>query len=108
MKEEYAGAPVGFSVVCPAFIADAGMYARGVEETGARASALLGTSAPEKVGEAVIDAIRRGRPEVIVSSRPLRPLLALGAISPRLLERAVARAGLMVIWRKFAKGRGRL
>lgn len=104
LRSEYAGEPVGFSAVSPGFVADDGMYGR-MQAEGLRASALAGESRPEKVGAAVVSAIRSDRPDVIVNPRPMRPLLAIGELAPRLVERLVRRAGVDDLFRAIADRR---
>jgi short-subunit dehydrogenase len=106
LRLEYADAPVGFSVVCPGFISDAGMYARAATESGASAPSTVGTAPPEKVARAVVRAIKRDLPEVIVNSRPVKPLLALSAISPRLGEGMSRRIGVREMFRAWAETLG--
>jgi hypothetical protein len=70
-------------VVCPGFV-EAGIYARLKAQTGHAAPALLGACKPERVAQAVIRAIRRDRPEIIINRYPVRPFLALAVLSPTL------------------------
>ncbi|HET7767212.1 MAG TPA: SDR family oxidoreductase [Chloroflexota bacterium] len=56
------------------------------------------------VARAVVRAIKLDLPEVIVSRRPLRPLLAAAMLSPTLAERAVERLGLHRLIRDAARG----
>jgi short-subunit dehydrogenase len=83
LRAEYRDTPVGFSVVCPGFIRNEGLYARH-EADGAVAPRLAGRTTPEKVANAVVQAIVHDRPEVIVNSQPLRPLVLLFTLFPRL------------------------
>jgi len=83
------GSRVSASVVCPGYVRDAGMFADTSREHGVTAPASAGTSSPADVARAAIRAIERDVPEVVVSPRPIRPLLALGAVWPRLVERIV-------------------
>jgi short-subunit dehydrogenase len=83
LRETYFRSGVSASAICPGFV-EAGIYARLKERSGCSAPALLGTSRPEKVGEAVIRAIQNDIPQVIINPYPVRPLLALSEISPRL------------------------
>jgi len=80
------GSRVSASVVCPGYVREAGMFADATRTYGVKAPATLGTSSPEDVARACVRAIERDRPEVIVAPRPIRPLLVLATISPRLLE----------------------
>lgn len=106
LRAEYQDSPVGFSVVCPGFMADDGMYERLVAE-GLKANRLLGETTTEVVTDRVIEAILNDRPEVIESGAPIRPLLALGQLSPRLVERLAPRLGLTEYSHRVAVSRGR-
>jgi short-subunit dehydrogenase len=106
LRAEYLHAPVGFSVVCPGFVAGDGMYQR-MAEQGMASNRMMGTTRIERVGEQVLIAIRRDRAELIESGRPMRPLLALGQLAPQLGERIVERIGLTELFRRAAAARGR-
>lgn len=99
LRQEYEDSPVNFSVICPGFISDAGMFHDG----GVDAPVLLGASIPQKVADAVLKAIRKNKAEVIVNRGPMRPLLALGQISPRFSDWVVKRFGVPAINRKRAE-----
>ena len=106
LRAEYPHEPVGFSVVCPGFIAGDGMYQRMVEE-GVKSNRLMGETTVEKVTEATVRAIRRDLPEVIETGAPVRPMLALAQIAPGLVERVAPRFGVTEIFRRIAVARGR-
>ena len=106
LRAEYLNAPVGFSVVCPGFIAGDGMYQRMVDQ-GFKSNRLLGETSTEKVTDRVIDAIRRDQPEVIETGAPIRPLLALSQLTPGLVERLAPRFGITELFRRVAASRGR-
>jgi short-subunit dehydrogenase len=106
LRAEYLDAPVGFSVICPGFVAGDGMYQRMVDQ-GVRSNRLMGATRIERVGEQVLAAIRSDRAELIESGRPMRPLLALGQLAPQLGERMVKRIGLTELFRRNAAIRGR-
>lgn len=106
LRAEYAGSPVGFSVVCPGFVADEGMYAR-ARDRGVRGSRLMGESKPQDVARAVLTAIRKDAPELIVNPTPVRPLLALRGFSPRTAEAVLRRAGTDDVFRRMAELSGR-
>jgi short-subunit dehydrogenase len=89
LRASYKEQGVSASVICPGFIKQAGMFQRVVESTHVRVPLLLGASAPQKVALAVLRAIKRDVPEVIVNPTPLKPFLVLQALSPRLAERLV-------------------
>jgi hypothetical protein len=58
--------------VIPGFVTGLGIFARH-EANGVAAPAIFGTITPDKVGRAVVGAIRRDVPEIIVTTRPIRP-----------------------------------
>jgi short-subunit dehydrogenase len=81
LRVEYHDEPVGFSVICPAFVSDSGMYDRW-EHEGVSAPRIVGKCSPEAVAKATIRAITRDKAEIIVNSPPLRPLIAWFNIAP--------------------------
>jgi short-subunit dehydrogenase len=106
LRAEYLSAPVGFSVVCPGFIAGDGMYQRMVEQ-GIKSNRVLGETTTKKVTDSVIEAIRDDKPEVIESGGPIRPLLAISQLAPRLIERMAPRTGVAELFHRLAVSRGR-
>jgi short-subunit dehydrogenase len=89
LRAEYERSPVGFSVVCPGFVTDVGMYDRW-EQQGVKAPRIAGSSKPEKVASVTVDCIRTNRAEVIVNTPPVRPLVVLAnvipSVTPKLLR----------------------
>ena len=84
LRTDLVGTGVGVTVVAPGFVRDAGMFA----DTGVEAPRVMGTTTPDRVAEAVIEAIRGDRAEITVAP-PLQRLLAhIGLVSPRLAHRA--------------------
>lgn len=106
LRAEYLDAPVGFSVICPGFIAGDGMYARMVQE-GHSSNRMMGETSTEKVSDAVLRAIREDRAEMIESGVPLRPILALAQLAPGLVERVAPRFGVTDLFHRLAVSRGR-
>lgn len=86
LASEYHRSGVGFTVVCPAFVTDIGMYARW-EDEGVKSPRLAGTCTPEAVVKATMRAIRKNRPEVTINTPPVRPSIVLGNIAPRVVPR---------------------
>ena len=64
--------PVGFSVVCPGFVTETGMYARW-EDKGVKAPKLVGRSTPDKVAQVVVRCIHKNRGVALVNTPPVRP-----------------------------------
>jgi short-subunit dehydrogenase len=102
-----SGSRVSASAVCPGFVDGVGMYVDSVREHGRRSPFALGTSSPEAVAAAVCRAIERDRPEIIVSPRPVRLLLALGALSPRLGGWLTRKLGGHLVFEAAARASGR-
>lgn len=99
LRAEYRGRPVGFSVVCPGFVTDAGMYDRW-EQNGIRAPKLAGTSKPEKVASVTVQCIKRNRAEVIVNTPPVRPLVVLANIAPSVVPWLLHRLGYSKVFER--------
>jgi len=106
LRAEYDDSPVGFSVVCPGFVAGDGMYQRMVDQ-GIKSNRIMGETTTDRIAGAVVRSIERDLPEIVDSGTPLRPLLALGAVAPGLLERVVRRSGAKEMFRRVAEDRER-
>jgi short-subunit dehydrogenase len=102
LRAELVDSPVGCSVVCPGFVADEGMYADMVRDSGVRAPRILGTSKPEKVAEAVVKAIKRDASELIVNPSPMRPILAMAQLFPDTGSTILKRLGVTAMARRAA------
>lgn len=89
LRASYDGTGVSASAVCPGFIAGAGMFEDRIRRDGVRAPALLGTSAPDAVARAVVKAIRRDAPEILVTPGPARLLAAFAQLAPRFPGRMI-------------------
>lgn len=106
LRATYRGSGVSASVVTPGF-AEAGIYAKLKAESGCSAPVLLGTSAPGKIAQAVIRAIERDRPEIIVNPLPVRPLLAFTALFPSAGEWVVNQIGTNDFFRRVVEAQKR-
>jgi short-subunit dehydrogenase len=82
LRAELVDTGVIVSTVCPGFVERVGMYARIERDVGVRASRWIGTTTPEKVAEAVVRALQRDAPELIVTPGPFRVLSATGQLFP--------------------------
>lgn len=107
LRQEYHGSGVSASVICPGYVEDAGMYHEMREAHGARARRLLGTSSPEAVAAAVVRAVRKDVPEIIVNRLPVRPLSTLAEASPRIGERLIRLVGAYEPFRRAAESGAR-
>ena len=94
---ELDGTGVRAGAVLPGFVSETGMWADAHDP----APWLLREVPPSKVVAAVFKVID-GAPEAIVSSLPIRPLLALWAVAPALKKPVVKQMGLLRLMRKEA------
>ena len=90
---------VKVTAICPGFVTDAGMFAR----KGRDAPASLGSCTPEQVAEAVFKALHSNKPEILVNSMPVRPLMVLKSISPVAAARLGEKLGLVEFLRSLTK-----
>jgi short-subunit dehydrogenase len=98
LEKEHGG--IRFSTIFPGFVSEVGMFAR----FGVEAPWTIGSCTPQQVASAVIEALEHDQPEIIVNSRPLRPLLALVEISPRLGLWLLRRLGVVDFQRTKVRG----
>jgi len=98
LRAEYHGRPVGFSAVCPGFVTDVGMYAN----WGVTAPKVAGSAKPEKVAAVVLSCIVKNKAEVIVNTPPVRPLVVLHNIAPRLTPAILKAFGYSGVFEKVA------
>ncbi len=106
LRAELAGTPVGCSVICPGFIAREGMYPR-MQALGVDAPWPLRPVEPDRVARAVVAAIRDDRPDVLLTAWPMRPLLAVQELAPRLAESIVVAIGAPRFFARLAALSGR-
>lgn len=94
---ELAGSGVHVGVVCPGFVSGAGMWAG----TGLRAPWVLREVTPDAVAEGVVQVLG-GASEVLVTSGPIRPLLAFQELFPALKAPLMERLGITAALRARA------
>ncbi|MGO9751038.1 MAG: SDR family NAD(P)-dependent oxidoreductase [Solirubrobacteraceae bacterium] len=80
IREDLRAANVGVSVVLPGFIRDAGMFA----DAAVKLPPGFGTSAPDEVARAVIDAIQHNRAEVTVAPILVRFGVTFATLAPQI------------------------
>lgn len=81
LRAELGATQVGFSAICPGFVSRVGMYGR-LEPYIEKGRNPAGTVPPERVGEAVVHAIRENVGEIIVNRRPVKPLILMQVVFP--------------------------
>jgi short-subunit dehydrogenase len=106
LRAELGAEPVGLSVICPGLVRRAGMFAR-VEPFLETDSIPMGTVAPERVGEAVVRAIRENVGEIVVNPRPVRPIILLNALAPGMATRLSRVRPLRDFLERMARARRR-
>ena len=100
LRFELQGTGVHAGVVCPSFVAETGMWA----DTGQRAPAMMREVSPERVVRAIF-AVIRGADQVLVTPRPVRPLLALRELFPAIEGFYLRRMGVLDALRGRARQR---
>ena len=78
---------MGATTVFPGFVRDAGMFV----DSGAKVPRTLGTSSPQQVADAVLEAIRKNRAEINVAPISMRAGARIFAAAPS-LGSAISRA----------------
>lgn len=106
LRATYAGTGVSASVICPGFI-ETGIYSRLKARSGCDAPALLGACTPQRVASAVVRSIRCDRPEIIINRFPVRPLLAIAALSPTLGAWIIRKIGVHEFFRRAVEREAR-
>jgi short-subunit dehydrogenase len=84
IRAEYRGRGVSASVVCPGFTNQGGIYDRMREQAGRKSPPWVGSTTTDRVAAAVIRAIERDKPELMVNWPPLRPIMSFAAAFPTL------------------------
>lgn len=107
LRAELEGTPVSASVICPGFIANDGMYADIQHEFEVNAPVALRAVDPNRVADAVVQAITGDRPDMLTTGWPMRPLLAIQELAPRVAERLVVATGASQFFRTVAELAGR-
>jgi short-subunit dehydrogenase len=108
LRVEYADEPVSFSAICPVFVADVGMYARAEAEMDTEPPPGLRPVQPQRVADAVLEAVREDRAEVILNRGPIRPLAALYWLAPQTTVRLLGNRRARHYAEDYARARGRL
>lgn len=79
--------------ICPGYVSEVGMFEDYAAQYQLEPPAWVGTSHPDAVAAAVLEALETTRPELIVNPGPVRLSLSLGALFPRLMEWIYLRLG---------------
>jgi len=79
LRLELTGTGVNFSTIFPGYIREVGMFAK----FGMVPPWIVGSCSPYQAANAVVNAIKKSRKEIIVNSRPLRYSFMINDLSPR-------------------------
>lgn len=80
LRLELRNSGVRFSTIFPGYIREIGMFAR----FAMKPPRMVGSCHPSQVAEAVLNAILKGKSEMIINSQPLRYFFMLNELSPAL------------------------
>lgn len=86
-------ADVTDSAICPGLVDEAGIYARVQQEAGVETPQFAGSVSPDQVAQAMLRAIRCDLAELYVNSLPIRPMLLIQMLFPRMAEWLFPRLG---------------
>ena len=100
-RAEYRGRGISASVICPGFADDGGIYDRMKADSGRQSPALVGSTSADRVARAVVRAIEKDRPEIIVNWPPLRPVMVFAEMFPT-LGASVIRAAVVRFLKRVA------
>jgi short-subunit dehydrogenase len=78
LRLELRNAGIHFSTIFPGYVREVGMFAK----FGMKPPKMVGSCHPNKVAEAVVEAILKNKKEVIINSQPLRYVFMLNELSP--------------------------
>lgn len=96
------GHPIGVTAICPAFVADAGMYHNASVASGAGAPMMIGTVPMRQVARAVVKAIRANKIEILLTGKPMLPFLLTQTISPKAAAWMSKAVGVPQMFKKWA------
>ena len=99
---------VGASAICPGFMAGTGIYEDMKNRFGVTAPASMGTMSAERIGPAVIRAIEKDLPDVMLMRGRPRIVAGLATMAPRLFERLVKAVDSGSAFRRIAQERAKL
>lgn len=104
MTARASGWPVGCSVVCPGFIDGAGMFETLKQDFGVTSEG-MGTAALGDIGSAVVEAIERDLPDVIVAAGDPRQMAAMSIVQPEAFEAASLNSPATAMFKGIAEAR---
>ena len=101
LREEVKPYGIGVSVVCPGFVADAGMFHHWSQ--GKKPPSVSQAVSPEKVAAAIVRAVEADKAEIIVARGLTKIVDVTHAISPAFTTAVARRAGAYTFLRKATR-----
>ena len=80
LRLELRNSGLHFSTIFPGYVREVGMFAR----FGMKPPRMVGSCHPTQVAKAVVQAIVKGKSEMIINSQPLRYIFMLNELSPNI------------------------
>lgn len=99
IRQELNCSGVGLSVICPGFVAEAGMFA----EYNKKPPWIAGQTTPDKVAKAVVRSIKNNIGEIVVNPGPAWLIPILDAINPGIANWLYKIGGVYTFFRKQAE-----
>ena len=99
LRGEFRGRGVSASVICPGFTHDGGIYERMKRATGRGTPFQMGSTSAAAVARAVVKAIQKDQPEVLLNWPPMRPVFVLAELWPAVGEWIIRRASVRFLKR---------
>ena len=97
------GHPVSVSAICPGFVWGSGLFQDAMDRTGVEGPERFGSCTAVQVADAVVDAIVNDRPEIVVNSVPVRPLVLMQTLFPSLTEKISIASGIFRACKEIAE-----
>lgn len=100
LRLELADTGISCSTIFPGYVTDVGMFAK----FGVAPPWTIGSCTPAQVAQAVIRAVKTKQVEIIVNSRPVRLLIAVGELFPALGDRLMHWMGIVKFQQRKLSG----
>lgn len=101
-RSEYRGSGVSASAILPGYIRDVGMVFDFLQRVGRPLPKSFGGCLSGEVAAAVVRAIRKDLPEIIVNRPPIRPFIAFLRLFPTFSEKLLCRSTFYKLNRELA------
>ncbi len=96
------GWPISASAICPGFMDGAGIYENMKRDFGVTAPFAMGSLGAERLGRAIVAAIERDLPDVLLMKNAPRLTVTLASLVPRFVEAVALRLGVNAVFREVA------